>query len=231
MVNIIRRSSLSPFGAGLIEQLTSDGTWSLDENGLPYLTNPITGVNLTNIAYQTQYDMYATPDRYLNVSSPDLPCDVKLRAQSLVNDAFTDLPKNIRASGEIQLNGRPGWTQVSNFMFAYEDTSIVYPPEYTEQQKVIGIICLEDYKEFQFDAGLTWKGNLDGTEPLPYRAKVSPDYPSITQACLDDHECVYRSCIHSRKLDYCITYVENAMQIQRRRMEKLWSSPEWNEDE
>jgi len=225
MVNIIRRSSLSPFGNGLIEQLTSDGTWSLDEDGLPYLTNPITGVNLTNIAYQTQYDMYATPDRYLNVSSPDLPCDVKLRAQSLVNDAFTDLPKNIRASGEIQLNGRPGWTQLNNFAFIYEDTSIVYPPEYTEQLEVVGIICLAEYQDFLFNAGLTWKGNLDGTEPLPYKV-VPSECPYITQTSINEHECVYKSCIQLRKLDYCITYVENAMQIQRRRMEKLWSMPD-----
>lgn len=230
MVNIIRRSSLSPFGAGLIEQLTSDGTWSLDEDGLPYLTNPITGVNLTNIAYQTQYDIYATPDRYLNVSSPDLPCDVKLRAQSLVYDAFTDLPKNIRASGEIQLNGRPGWTQVSNFVFAYEDTSIVYPSCYEEYQKVIGFICLAKYNEFLFDAALTWKANLDGTWPLPYR-EVMSECPYITQYCLNEHECVYKRRIVTRKLDYCIQYVENAMQLERKSMEKLWSRPDWNEDE
>lgn len=214
MVNII-----SSFG----EWITSDGTWSLDENGLPYLTNPITGVNLTNIAYQTQYDMYATPNRDIFASSPDLPYDIKLRPDTAVYDAFTNLPKNMRASGEIQLNGRPGWTQVSNFMFTYEDTSIVYPSYYEEYQKVIGVICLVDYKEFQFDAGLTWKGNLDGTEPLPYKAKVSPDYPDITQATLDEHNCVYRSCIYARKLDYCITYVENAMQTERKTMERMWS--------
>lgn len=222
MVNIIRRSSLSPFGNGLIEQITSDGTWSLDENGLPYLTNPITGVNLTNIAYQTQYDMYATPDRYINVSSPDLPCDVKLRAQTLVYDAFTNLPKNVRASGEIQLNGRPGWTQLSNFVFTYEDTSIVYPSYYEERQKVMGIICLANYKEFQFDAGLTWKGYLDGTDGMAYK-EVMSECPYITQAALHEDNCVYRSPIYLRKLDYCITYVENAMQTQKEKMEKRWS--------
>ena len=226
MVNIIRRSSLSPFGNGLIEQLTSDGTWSLDEDGLPYLTNPITGVNLTNIAYQTQYDVYATPDRYLNVSSPDLPCDVKLRAQTLVNEPFRYLPENIRASAEIQLNGRPGWTQLSNFAFIYEDTSIVYPSEYTEQQKVIGIICLADYKEFLFDAALTWKANLDGTWPLPYKEKMT-ECPYITQAGLNEHECVYKTCLSKlRQLDYCIPYVENVMQRERKRMEKVWSMPD-----
>lgn len=223
MVNIIRRSSLSPFGNGLIEQLTSDGTWSLDENGLPYLTNPITGVNLTNIAYQTQYDMYATPDRYINVSSPDLPCDVKLRAQSLVYDAFKELPKNMRASGEIQLNGRPGWTQVSNFAFAYEDTSIAYPSYYNESQKIVGIICLSKYKEFLFDAGLTWKGNLDGTDELVYQ-EFSTECPYVTQAGLHENDCVYRSPIYWRKLDYCITYVENAMQTQKEKLERRWSN-------
>lgn len=219
MVNIIRRSSLSSFS----EQITSDGTWSLDENGLPYLTNPITGVNLTNIAYQTQYDMYATPDRDIIASSPDLPCDIKLRAPSDVYDAFTDLPKNMRASGEIQLNGRPGWTQVSNFVFAYEDTSIEYPSYYNEYQKIVGIICLGAYKEFLFDAGLTWKGNLDGTNPLPYQ-EVTSECPYITQAALHEDNCLYNSCIYLRKLNYCITYVENAMQQQKEKLERRWSN-------
>ena len=215
MVNIIRRSSR--------EWITSDGTWSLDENGLAYLTNPITGVNLTNIAYQTQYDMYETPDKSIIASSPDLPCDIKLRPNTDVYDAFTNLPKNMRASGEIQLNGRPGWTQVSNFVFAYEDTSIEYPSYYEEYQKVMGIICLGAYKEFLFDAGLTWKGNLDGTKPLPYK-EVMSECPYITQAALNDDNCVYDSCIYLRKLNYCITYVENAMQQQKEKMERVWSN-------
>lgn len=215
MVNILRKAHhVAKFDR---ERFTTDGTWSLDENGLLCLANPITAVNVTNIAYQAQYDIHevAGPDmdklHPFVVSSPDLSFD--LEADSSVEGWFDNhvsysqfrLLLSMEES-KTQLNGRYGWTQLSNCTFTYE---IPNRSREVTGHDLVGVMGLSDCTRFEFWYGILCDWNIYGDESDRGYCERQTKYPGVSESNIVWSNCLPNvTAAQNLSMDECIELVE-----------------------
>lgn len=229
MVNIIRRSGARRLADEGFDwdnewknQWLRTGKWTIDDDHNIHLLEPITGVDLTNIGYNTQYDISRINGKLI-VSSPSIPSGFTCKAE--VSGGYNDdlyyanfqIAKDMESSAQVLLSSRPGWKQITNQIYAYEDPNMNYK-EYDIQ--VVGLVYLYRYEKFQFIGCVVPKETIYGNEPRPYVERTT-DNPYITQVYVNVDNCMHvgynrdegypRGSTYPNRLEACVDYVEKYM--------------------